>query len=312
VTPPLDLSGTTVVAAGAAAALLLAVLSVGGLLRRVARRGRPRAAALGGAGALLAAVAVAALAVRTGPFAGELAVGELPTAARAAAFGAAGALGGALLLAFRAAGRRLPAARVLVPLATLATLAMTAGGGALYSELAAGREPPARRAARDVGDVAAIEPGAPSGAGVFEARCRACHSVSGLRAHVDGLPAAAIEVWLVRLDRLRGRMPAFDGTDAERRVLAAWLARLDGADDVAPPPAPDRVGRGRGVARRCLVCHDSIPLRPRVAGWTEDQLHDALGRLPRFDAAMPAFSGTEDERRDLAAYLAGIAAGGAD
>jgi mono/diheme cytochrome c family protein len=306
VTPPLDLSGTTIVAAGAAAALLLAVLSAGGLLRGVARRGRPRAAALGGAGALLAAVAVAALAVRTGPFAGELAAGELPTAARGAAIGAAGALAAALLLAFGAAGRRIPAAAVLVPLAMLAAIA---GGGALYAELAAPREPPARRAAADVG---AVEHGTPSGADVFEARCRACHSVSGLRAHVDGQPVSAIAVWLVRLDRLRGRMPPFDGTAAERRALGAWLARLDGADDVAPPPAPDRVGRGRVVARRCLVCHDSIPLRPRVAGWTEDQLHDALGRLPRFSAAMPAFHGTEAERRDLAAYLAAVAAGGAD
>jgi mono/diheme cytochrome c family protein len=307
--PSLDFSGTTVVAAEAAAALLLAVLSAGGLLRGVARRGRPRAAALGGAGALLAAVAVAALAVRTGPFAGELAAGELPTAARGAAIGAAGALAAALLLAFGAAGRRIPAARVLVPLATLAAIA---GGGALYAELAAPREPPARRAARDVGDVGAIEHGTPSGADVFEARCRACHSVSGVRAHVDGQPVSAIAVWLVRLDRLRGRMPPFDGTDAERRALGAWLARLDGADDVAPPPAPDRVGRGRVVARRCLVCHDSIPLRPRVAGWTEAQLHDALGRLPRFSAAMPAFHGTEAERRDLAAFLAAVAAGGAD
>ncbi|HYG67394.1 MAG TPA: hypothetical protein VD838_07030 [Anaeromyxobacteraceae bacterium] len=285
--PPLDLAGTTVAAAGLAAGTLAALAALARALRRLAR-GRPRLARGVAAAAVLAAGAVELGRPFAGPLGADLLGGELPTAAWSSGVAAAGALVAAVLLAAAAAGRLSRLHRAAVALALAAGVA---GWASLRAELGAPREPVARAA-------------------TFEAACRSCHSVSGIRRHVDGLPLAAVEADLGRLERLRGRMPPLGGDAGERRALAAWLAALDGRDDVAAPPAPDRVARGRAVARRCDVCHDTIPLAPRVAGWTEGQAYDALGRLDRLDPAMPPFHGTEAERRDLAAWLAALGAGG--
>jgi mono/diheme cytochrome c family protein len=151
------------------------------------------------------------------------------------------------------------------------------------------------------------------GEDLFRLACRACHTVSGYRAirtYVDGRPLAAVAGALPRLDRLRGRMPPFPGNADEQRDLALYLAGLDGAIEAAPAPGEGLVARGRAVLdERCLICHAGIPLRPRVAGWTEDRAYEVLGRLPDLNPAMPDFEGTDDERRALAAYLAALAAG---
>jgi hypothetical protein len=70
-------------------------------------------------------------------------------------------------------------------------------------------------------------------------------------------------------------------------------------------PNPLAYRRGEDVLRaRCLHCHATIPLAPRVAGWTPEYAYDAIGHLPQLRPAMPPFAGTEQERADLAIYLA--------
>jgi hypothetical protein len=69
-------------------------------------------------------------------------------------------------------------------------------------------------------------------------------------------------------------------------------------------PNPLAYRRGEEVLRaRCLHCHATIPLAPRVAGWTPEYAFDALANLPALQPAMPRFAGTEQERADLAIYL---------
>lgn len=163
-------------------------------------------------------------------------------------------------------------------------------------------------------------PGASMGAAargeeIFRLACRSCHTVEGPRGMaviVAGLPRPAIAVAVARLERLRGRMPPFPGSPADADDLVTWLAGLDGVQESppAPPPADDRIEAGRRVlAYRCLMCHRDVPLRPRVRGWTEPFAYQALGRLPKLNAGMPPFGGDDQERRDLAAYLAALGAG---
>ena len=153
-----------------------------------------------------------------------------------------------------------------------------------------------------------------AGEELFRFACRGCHTVNGyrgIRSYVDGKPVSAIALALSRLDRLRGRMPPFPGNEEEQRLLAAYLARLDGVVEPAPAVPPgDLLARGKRVLEEhCLICHADVPLRPRVTGWDERRAYDALGRLPSLNPAMPDFDGTEEERRSLAAYLAALAAG---
>jgi mono/diheme cytochrome c family protein/cytochrome bd-type quinol oxidase subunit 1 len=148
---------------------------------------------------------------------------------------------------------------------------------------------------------------------LFRIACRSCHTVSGYRAirgFVDGKRVAAINAALGRLERLRGRMPPFPGNTEEQQHLAIYLAGLDGAIEPAAPAGEGLVARGRVVLdERCVICHADLPLRPRVAGWSEERAYETLGNLSALNPAMPDFEGTDEERRALAVYLAALGAG---
>lgn len=91
---------------------------------------------------------------------------------------------------------------------------------------------------------------------------------------------------------------------------AAWDAGLFASRHPVLPETPEAVAHGRRVfARRCLHCHQDVPLRRRVEGWSAARAYDAIGRLPLIASNMPPFRGTEEERRALAAYLAALGAG---
>jgi mono/diheme cytochrome c family protein len=95
-------------------------------------------------------------------------------------------------------------------------------------------------------------------------------------------------------------------------VLVALLVWESGLLTPAPRLArtPEAIARGRTVLEtRCLHCHATIPLAPRVSGWTPRQAYDAIGRLPALRPAMPPFGGTEQDRRNLAVYLSEIGGG---
>ncbi|MEK7704456.1 MAG: c-type cytochrome [Myxococcota bacterium] len=158
------------------------------------------------------------------------------------------------------------------------------------------------------------------GAKLFELACRACHTVDGyhgIRKLVAGKPLAAVAATLRTLDKRRGRMPPFPGSEAEVELLARYLAALDGeveAPEATPPPAGDAVARGKALMEEhCLSCHalrldeDMPALPPRVRGWTSAQAYDNLGRLSKLNPEMFDFDGTDEERHILADYLATIA-----
>jgi len=73
-----------------------------------------------------------------------------------------------------------------------------------------------------------------SGEDVFGVECASCHTVNGynsMRLAVKGWSGAMIDYQLLHLNELKGFMPPFAGTEAERKALGAWLAGLN------PPPA---------------------------------------------------------------------------
>ena len=58
----------------------------------------------------------------------------------------------------------------------------------------------------------------------------------------------------------------------------------------------------------CAMCHApdaDWPLAELVEGLSADDLYELIGMLPELNEDMPPFEGTDEERRALAAYLAG-------
>jgi hypothetical protein len=77
-----------------------------------------------------------------------------------------------------------------------------------------------------------VDPNALERAGeeVFRVQCASCHTVKGynsIRFAVKGWSWAMIDYQLAHLSALKGFMPAFVGTDAERQALGAWLVSLN-------------------------------------------------------------------------------------
>jgi mono/diheme cytochrome c family protein len=96
--------------------------------------------------------------------------------------------------------------------------------------------------------------------------------------------------------------------------LGGWLTWRGGLYTPPRPPlveSPEAERAGREVfLYRCNGCHRDVPLARRVAGWSADRAYQTIGRLPAVPrAGMPPFLGTEQDRRDLAAFLAAVGAG---
>jgi mono/diheme cytochrome c family protein len=76
-------------------------------------------------------------------------------------------------------------------------------------------------------------------------QCASCHTVNGynsIRFAVKGWSWVMIDYQLVHLSELKGFMPPFVGTEAERKALGAWLASLNPAPaSVAIEPGPSAV-----------------------------------------------------------------------
>ncbi len=168
---------------------------------------------------------------------------------------------------------------------------------------------------------------------VFVLTCSQCHTVNGylairplvagktsvaLERTLDGLavprdaagrpatwstPGLTVATWRER------RMPPFVGTAEEKHGLAVYLASIGGGAIIEN--AQTGVTGRAAFETHCSVCHgegSGLPLDVRVAGKSEQEIYNMIGRLPQLNPAMPDFAGTEPERHALAAYLAKLGA----
>ena len=141
---------------------------------------------------------------------------------------------------------------------------------------------------------------------MFAMQCGVCHSVNGYRAmapRVHGWgPEFATEV-LPHLPLMRGTMPPFAGNEQDRVAVGAYLAALSPAgENQSLPPAV----LGRQVfGQRCAMCHTvGGKFRPlSMAGMDTDSIDGMLTQLDSLNPEMPAFHGTEQERKALALFL---------
>jgi mono/diheme cytochrome c family protein len=148
---------------------------------------------------------------------------------------------------------------------------------------------------------------AEQGEETFRVLCSNCHTTDGylaIRPLVQKKSSAALVSTIERLDTWRGRrMPPFTGNEDEKYALAVYLARLGGGVITPRAPAIDGAAIFDSHYGACHGADSEWQIAPRVAGKSEDQLYDALGRLPQLNEMMPPFEGTDAERRALAKYL---------
>lgn len=95
-----------------------------------------------------------------------------------------------------------------------------------------------------------------AGAEIFRVQCQSCHTVdgyNGIRLMVKGWREDFIDHQLQNLDQLKGFMPPFTGTEAERQALAQWLFEIGRGrpfSDPVPPLQPSHPVTPTQEARR--------------------------------------------------------------
>lgn len=150
------------------------------------------------------------------------------------------------------------------------------------------------------------------GAEVFRLTCSQCHTVNGylaMRPLVKGKSAVQVGRVVDSLATWRHRqMPPFPGNEDEKRMLAIYLAKLGGGS-TEWPSSDAGAGHASGAAifeASCGMCHGpdgEWPIGQRVAGRNEQELYEAIGKLEELNPMMPAFEGTDEERKALAGWL---------
>ena len=112
--------------------------------------------------------------------------------------------------------------------------------GILQADRAAVADRGILQAAKWVDVRAVARNGAEAAAEVFRVECRICHTIDGynaVRPLLKGWSEPYIDYQLQRLNELKGYMPPFVGTDAERRALAIWLAEVGRRPALSAPPS---------------------------------------------------------------------------
>ncbi len=144
---------------------------------------------------------------------------------------------------------------------------------------------------------------------LFRLQCSPCHTARGylgIEPLVRGASRGTLEGVIARLPGWRGRrMPPFTGTEGERDALAVHLALVGGATAESVASREGGAGGAQLFEDDCAMCHGAdadFPFQAR--GRAAATFYDLLGRLPQVNDAMPAFEGSDEDRRALAAHLA--------
>ncbi len=148
------------------------------------------------------------------------------------------------------------------------------------------------------------------GQAIFEGNCAFCHDEELVRERIAGWPREKVRRALDALSSLDPAMPDFEGSPAEKDLLADYLA--------SPPAAgavPAHHDPGEDVFEsHCAMCHSlegsANPLLPKIRGWQRDRLRGALDRLEQLSPAMPPLSATTEEKEALADFLTHSLQGG--
>jgi mono/diheme cytochrome c family protein len=148
------------------------------------------------------------------------------------------------------------------------------------------------------------------GADLFRYACRSCHTwkrYRPLEPVLAGADAEFLTALVAGADLMRGNMPPFAGTAREAAALGEHLAGLAARTSLAELTGATGTDLGEHVFRqRCGTCHEFGGVRDNresLVGLDRDEIEEILDAGSDFDDRMPDFTGTDEEREALIAWM---------
>jgi len=152
--------------------------------------------------------------------------------------------------------------------------------------------------------VPAVQPTAAQSQGeeLFTRHCSPCHPVSLVKARTASWDKQKIRWSLDNLNKIQSAMPDFQGTSAEKELLAKYLHALQGEN------ARDAHDEGKEVfENNCAMCHSlregANPVLPMMTGWSRERVRGSLDMLQNLKGGMPALQASDEEKDALAMFL---------
>jgi mono/diheme cytochrome c family protein len=148
---------------------------------------------------------------------------------------------------------------------------------------------------------------------LFDANCTACHGEDLVKSRTAGWDRARIRKALDRLNAINPAMPDYQGSAAEKELLADYFVSLN-----KPGAAPTAAGHHHGedvFEQHCAMCHTlrggSNPLLPKLAGGDVQQIRKTLDMLDKLKGGvMPPLNAPAADKDALAQFLSVSVQGG--
>ncbi len=146
-----------------------------------------------------------------------------------------------------------------------------------------------------------------AGRELFLHQCFACHTLGGFNndivSRTKNMSYGAMRKYLATIHEKRYFMPPFVGNESELKALAAYLTA-----GLHKKPLGDDSGTGgdRGKVlfeENCAACHGADSLKPRMSGWSREQVRASLDKLPALNPAMPDYKAPAADKDAMAGYM---------
>lgn len=149
-----------------------------------------------------------------------------------------------------------------------------------------------------------------AGAELFKFQCYACHTIGGLNNDILRKTAAMdfkpMVNYLLNVMHKRPYMPPFLGTREEAVALAAYIVGDLHGKPVELASLKESTNPGRRLyEENCVGCHGLDIIRDWAQEQTVEEIMTGLMHLDQIDPAMENFSGSAEQRRQLALFLKG-------
>jgi len=107
-------------------------------------------------------------------------------------------------------------------------------------------------------------------------------------------------------------MPPFAGNETERKALAAYIMKgIHGKSVQFTEETPEAVEeKGKTLFEtHCVLCHSEQLVKEKTASWDRKKIRWSLDNLNRLNSSMPDYTGTAEEKEQVADYIFSLQGG---